>query len=65
MLARLQGVTAVLVADTGKEVSEEAVNDILENSPRHHDGVRRDWAVFEGVEVHLVSVRVSEREGVC
>lgn len=61
MLARLQGVTAVLVADTGKEVSEEAVDDILENSPRHHDGVGRDWPVFEGVEVHLVSVRVSER----
>ena len=65
MLARLLGVTAMLVADTGKDVSEEVVDDVLESSPRHHDGVGRDWAVFEGVELRLVSARVSEREGVC
>lgn len=65
MLARMQSVTAVLVADSGKDVSEEIVDDIVEHSPRYDDGAGRDWAVFEGVELALLSARVSELEGVC
>lgn len=64
-LARVQGVDVVLVADTGKNVSEEVVDDILAASPRHRDDSGREWAVFEGVATKLVSVRVSELEGVC
>ncbi len=59
-LARTQGVAGLLVADTGKDVSEEAVHDILASSPRHQSGEGRDWAVFEGVPTSLVSARVSE-----
>ena len=64
-LARAQGVAGVLVADTGKDVSEEVVDEILENSPRHHENARREWAVFEGVAIDLLSARVSEQEEVC
>lgn len=59
-LARARGVDRVLIADTGKDVAENAVDELLASSLRHREEAGREWMVFEAVPVELVTVRVSE-----
>jgi translation initiation factor 2B subunit (eIF-2B alpha/beta/delta family) len=55
-----RGVGRILIADSGKNVSEEVIDEILELSPRHHAADGRDWAIFEAVSLALVTTRVTE-----
>ncbi len=58
--ARTRSVETVLVADTGKVVEEEVVDEIVARSPRHREAPDREWPIFEAVPLALVSVRVTE-----
>ena len=58
--ARCAGVETVLVADSGKDVSEDDVDEIIRLSPLHRAAPDRAWPVFEAVPLELVTVRVTE-----
>jgi len=58
--ARLRGVETVLVADSGKNVEEEVVGEIIHRSPIHRDVDGSEWPVFEAVPLELVTTRVKE-----
>ncbi len=57
-LANPRNVPAILVADRGKDVSEEKLESIAEALPLHRDGPGREWALFEVVPMHLVAARI-------
>jgi translation initiation factor 2B subunit (eIF-2B alpha/beta/delta family) len=59
-LARQRAVRAVLVADSGKDVGEETVDEILGLSPLHREGPDCEWPIFEAVPLDLVTARVTE-----
>ena len=59
-LARARGVDRMLIADTGKDIAENAVDEFLASSLRHREGADREWMVFEAIPVEFVSIRVSE-----
>ena len=59
-LAKLREVERVLVADSGKDVSERVLDEIVSALPRHREVANRDWSVFEEVPLELVSARVTE-----
>ena len=59
-LARHRGVKRVLVADSGKDVEEEVVEEIVARSPRHCESADREWPIFEAVALDLVTTRVKE-----
>ena len=59
-LSRLREVEAVLVADTGKDVDEEVVDEIIRRSPLHRESADREWPIFEAVPLELVTARVTE-----
>jgi translation initiation factor 2B subunit (eIF-2B alpha/beta/delta family) len=50
----------VLVADSGKDVDEDVVEEIIRMSPRHRGPSGDEWPVFETVPLSLVSTRVTE-----
>lgn len=58
--ARRRGVDVVLVADSGKDVDEEVVDEITRLSPLHRQGPGREWPIFEAVPLELVAVRITE-----
>ncbi len=57
-LANARHVPAILVADRGKDVSEEKLESIAEALPMHRGGPGREWALFEVVPMHLVTARI-------
>jgi translation initiation factor 2B subunit (eIF-2B alpha/beta/delta family) len=59
-LARERRVEAVLVADSGKDVDDEVVDEIVRLSPRHRESPHREWPIFEAVPLHLVTTRIAE-----
>jgi translation initiation factor 2B subunit (eIF-2B alpha/beta/delta family) len=59
-LARVRAVEAVLVADSGKNVGEEMVDEIVRRSPLHRESPDREWPIFEAVSLELVTARVTE-----
>lgn len=54
------GVETVLVADSGKDVSEDVVDEIVRLSPIHHETEGAMWPIFEAVALDLVTTRVTE-----
>jgi len=60
-LSRLREVETVLVADSGKDVGEEMVDEIVSRSPLHRESPDREWPIFEAVPLDLVTTRVSEQ----
>jgi translation initiation factor 2B subunit (eIF-2B alpha/beta/delta family) len=58
--ARCAGVETVLVADSGKDVTEDDVDDIVLLSPLHRDAGGEAWPIFETVPLELVTARVTE-----
>ncbi len=59
-LAAARKVDRVLVADSGKDVSEQALDEIVAVLPHHREGPDRSWPVFEVVPRELLSARVNE-----
>jgi translation initiation factor 2B subunit (eIF-2B alpha/beta/delta family) len=60
-LARARKMQRVLVADSGKEVNEDVLDEIVAALPRHRESPDREWAVFEVIPLELVSARVTEK----
>ena len=58
--ARRAGVEVVVVADSGKDVSEEDVDEIVSLSPVYRETAGREWPIFEAVPLELVCARVTE-----
>jgi translation initiation factor 2B subunit (eIF-2B alpha/beta/delta family) len=58
--ARRADVETVLVADSGKNVPEDVVDDIVSHSPIHHQTEGSMWPIFEAVSLDLVTTRVTE-----
>ena len=56
--ARCAGVATALVADSGKEVTEDVVDEIIRLSPLHSEGPGREWPIFEAVPLELVTTRI-------
>jgi len=59
-LSRLREVETVLVADTGKDVGEEIVDEIVRRLPFDRESRDREWPIFEVVPLELVTARVTE-----
>jgi len=59
-LAGARDVERMLVADSGKDVSERVLDEIVAALPHHHEGPDREWAIFEAVPLALVTTRVTE-----
>ena len=59
-LARVRDVDRVLVADSGKDVSERVLDEIVAALPHHREEPDREWAIFEVVPVELVTTRIRE-----
>jgi hypothetical protein len=59
-LATARGLQRVLAADSGKDVSEQVLDEIVDVLPRHSDSPNREWPVFEVIPMHLVSTRITE-----
>jgi translation initiation factor 2B subunit (eIF-2B alpha/beta/delta family) len=58
--ARHAGVEAALVADSGKDVTEDDVDDIVRLSPLHRDEEGHEWPIFEAISLDLITARVTE-----
>lgn len=58
--ARSRRVQRVVVADTGKNVEEGVVDEIVALSPRHREPSGEEWSIFEAVSLELVTARVAE-----
>ncbi len=59
-LASARGVDRVVVADSGKDVAESVMTEIIGCSACRCDEIGRKWPIFEEVPVSLVTVRISE-----
>jgi translation initiation factor 2B subunit (eIF-2B alpha/beta/delta family) len=59
-LAHQRQVETILVADTGKDVEEEVLDEIVRRSPLHRESPDREWPIFEAVPLELVTARVTE-----
>jgi hypothetical protein len=53
-------VETVLVADTGKDVGDEVVDEIVCRAPLYREAPDREWPIFEAVPLELVTARVTE-----
>jgi translation initiation factor 2B subunit (eIF-2B alpha/beta/delta family) len=58
--ARRRDVGTVMVADSGKNVDEDVVDEIIRLSPVHREEPDHEWPIFEAVPLELVSTRVTE-----
>ena len=58
--ARRREVKTVVVADSGKNVDEAVVEEIILLSPVHREEPDHEWPIFEAVPLQLVNVRVTE-----
>jgi len=59
-LAAARGLQRVLAADSGKDVSNRVLDEIVDVLPRHSDSPGREWPVFEAIPMNLVSTRITE-----
>lgn len=59
-LAAARNVPAIVIADGGKDVSDEILDRIIETMPLHHDDSGREWSLFEVVPMGLVTARISD-----
>ncbi len=59
-MARIRAGEAVLVADSGKNVEEDDLDEIVGLSPLHVEAPDREWPIFEAVPLDLVTARVTE-----
>jgi len=59
-LARQRLVETILVADTGKDVEDDLLDEILGLSPLYRESPDREWPIFEAIPLELVAVRVTE-----
>jgi translation initiation factor 2B subunit (eIF-2B alpha/beta/delta family) len=59
-LAAVRGLPRLLVADTGKDVSDDVLGDMAAAAPRHRDPAGREWPIFETAPLHLITARISE-----
>jgi translation initiation factor 2B subunit (eIF-2B alpha/beta/delta family) len=59
-LATARGLQRVLAADSGKNVSEQVLDEIADVLPRHSDSPDREWPIFEAIQMNLVSTRITE-----
>ena len=59
-LATARGLQRVLAADSGKDVSEQVLDEIADVLPRHSDSPDREWPIFEAIPMSLVSERITE-----
>jgi len=59
-VARIRAVEAVLVADSGKNVEENELDEIVGLSPLYVEAPDRKWPIFEAVPLDLVTARVTE-----
>jgi len=55
-----RGVTTILVADRGKNVTEDAIDTMAAEFPVHREGPGREWPLFETIPIALVTERVSD-----
>lgn len=53
-------VRRVLVADSGKDLPEEEIDEVLQRSPKAEEGQGRSWPVFEALPLELFDSRVRE-----
>jgi len=58
--ARCACVATVLVADSGKDIPEDVVDEITRLSPLHREGPGHEWPIFEAVALDLVTTRITE-----
>jgi len=58
--ARCGDAETVLVADSGKDVTEDVVDEILRLCPLYRESPEREWPIFEAVPLELVTARVTE-----
>jgi len=58
--AQQREVRALLVADSGKDVGEQMVGEIVSRSPLYRESPDREWPIFEAVPLDLVTARVRE-----
>ena len=58
--ARRADIATVLVADSGKDVAEGDVDEILRLSPVYRESPDRQWPLFEAVPLDLVTTRITE-----
>lgn len=59
-LAGDRNLDRILVADSGKDVEEEMIDEILCLSPRHRQADGEEWPIFEAISRDLVTARVTE-----
>ena len=59
-LAADRGLPRLLVADTGKDVSDDVLHDMAAAAPRHRDPSGREFPVFETAPLLLITARISE-----
>jgi translation initiation factor 2B subunit (eIF-2B alpha/beta/delta family) len=60
-LARNRGVERILAADSGKNVTRQTFDEMVEVMPAFRDPTGRSWPVFEVIPLDLVTARISER----
>jgi len=60
-LARARSVPAVVAADSGKDLPDEEIEEILAAGPiATEEGTSRRWPIFEAAPIALVSERIAE-----
>ena len=59
-LAAARGVDRVVIADSGKDVAEDVLNEIVAATKSHSDEIDRKWPLFEEVPSSLVTARINE-----
>jgi translation initiation factor 2B subunit (eIF-2B alpha/beta/delta family) len=59
-LARNRGMERILAADSGKDVTRQAFDEMVEVMPAYRDPTGRSWPVFEVIPLDLVTTRISE-----
>lgn len=59
-LAAARNIPVILLADSGKDVSEAGLDAIVQTLPRHREGPAREWPLFEDVPMAFVTARISD-----
>jgi hypothetical protein len=59
-LAAGRGLPRLLVADTGKDVSDDVLDHMAASAPRHRDPAGREFPLFETAPLLLITARLSE-----
>jgi translation initiation factor 2B subunit (eIF-2B alpha/beta/delta family) len=59
-LARRRELDTVLIADSGKDVDDDTLEEIIGLSPVYRDDSGEEWPIFEAVRLDLITTRVTE-----